>query len=226
MTAPRLSPVPGHPPARALTRRALLAAAALLTAPLVFTGCAGSAARPASTGPDAAATPPTLATGPGPQPRYTVHRAPPPGSCRYRRLEGRFLPDPACTPGAVNPEVTPSTLRRTICAGGYSARVRPPREVTDREKRLSARAYGYTGSFATAKLDHLVPLGIGGDPNDARNLWLKPNEDPRATTNANPKDDVEDALHDAVCDGKVGLADAQRAIAADWGTALQVLGLG
>ena len=125
----------------------------------------------------------------------------------------------------VNPEVTPSTVRRTICVQGYSARVRPPRQVTDKEKRLSARAYGYTGSFATAKLDHLVPLGIGGDPNDPRNLWLKPNEDPRATTNANPKDDVEDALHDAVCDGRVGLVEAQRAIAADWGTALAVLGL-
>ncbi len=217
--------MPGRRPARALIRRALLTATALLAAPMVFAGCAGSAAPSASASPDAAGTVPALATGPGPQPRYTVHRAPPPGSCRYRRVEGRFLPDPACTPGAVNPEVTPSTLRGTICTGGYSARVRPPREVTDREKRLSARAYGYTGSFGTAKLDHLVPIGIGGDPNDPRNLWLKPNEDPRATTNENPKDDVEDALHDAVCDGRVGLVEAQRAIAADWGTALAVLGL-
>ncbi len=217
--------MPGRLPARALPRRALLAATALLAAPMVFAGCAGNSATSASAGPEAARTTPALATGPGPQPRYTVHRAPPPGSCRYRRMDGRFLPDPACTPGAVNPEVTPATLRRTICSGGYSARVRPPREVTDREKRLSARAYGYTGSFATAKLDHLVPIGIGGDPNDPRNLWLKPNEDPRATTNENPKDDVEDVLHDAVCDGRVGLVEAQRAVAADWGTALAVLGL-
>jgi hypothetical protein len=154
-----------------------------------------------------------------------VHQAPAAGTCRYRRLEGRTLPDPTCTPGAVNPEVTAATLRTTVCARGYSARVRPPREVTDREKRLSARAYGYTGSFATAEFDHLVPLGIGGDPNDPRNLWLEPNDDPRATTNANPKDDVEDALHDAVCAGRVGLVEAQRAVAADWGTALAVLGL-
>ena len=97
--------------------------------------------------------------------------------------------------------------------------------MTDREKRLSARAYGYTGSFATAELDHLVPLGVGGDPNDARNLWLEPNDDPRATTNANGKDQVEDALHDAVCAGRVGLAEAQRAIAANWTSALAVLRL-
>ncbi len=66
---------------------------------------------------------------------------------------------------------------------------------------------------------------MGGDPNDARNLWLEPNDDPRATTNANGKDDVETTLHDAVCAGRVGLVEAQRAIAANWTTALAVLGL-
>jgi hypothetical protein len=148
-----------------------------------------------------------------------------PGQCHVRETAAGPLPDPACTPGAVNPDVTPSSLRRTICAKGYSARVRPPRAVTDREKALSARAYGYTGPFSTAELDHLVPLGVGGDPNDPRNLWLEPNDDPRATSNANGKDDVEDVLHDAVCAGRVGLGEAQRAIAADWTTALAVLGL-
>jgi hypothetical protein len=184
-------------------------------------GCSPAAAPAGDTG----GTVQAPATGPGPQPRYTVHEPPPPGACHYRSAQGKPLPDPACTPGAVNPEVTPSTLSRTICASGYSARVRPPWDVTDREKRLSARAYGYSGSFATAELDHLVPLGVGGDPNDARNLWLEPNDDTRATTNANGKDDVEDTLHAAVCAGRVGLAQAQRAIAADWTTALAVLGL-
>jgi len=165
------------------------------------------------------------AAGPGPQPRYTVHAAPAPGTCHYRYVHAKPLPDPGCTPGAINPEVTPSTLRRTICAPGYSARVRPPRAVTDREKQLSALAYGYTGSFSSAELDHLVPLGVGGDPNDPRNLWLEPNDDPRATTNANGKDDVETALHDAVCAGRVGLVEAQRAIAVNWTTALAVLGI-
>jgi hypothetical protein len=196
---------------------------AVLAVFAVLAGCAGSGG--AASGGPTPAGPPTLATGPGPQQRYAVHQAPSAGSCRYRYAQGKPLPDPACTPGAVNPEVTPSTLRRTICAQGYSARVRPPRQVTDKEKRLSARAYGYNGSFATAELDHLVPLGVGGDPNDARNLWLEPNDDPRATTNANSKDEVEDALHDAVCAGRVGLAEAQRAIAANWTTALAVLGL-
>lgn len=196
----------------------------MLAAAAVLAGCTGSAGPATSGGTGSGATSP-LATGPGPQQRYAVHRAPSPSSCHYRSVHGKPLPDPACTPGAVNPEVTPSTLARTICSRGYTARVRPPREVTDREKRLSARAYGYTGSFATAELDHLVPLGIGGDPNDPRNLWLEPNDDPRATTTANGKDDVENVLHDAVCSGRVGLTEAQRAIAADWTTALAVLGL-
>jgi hypothetical protein len=192
-----------------------LAALGLLT---VLVGCTSAPAAAPSLGVD-------LATGPGPQTRYTVHAAPTAGSCRYRFFEDKYLPDPACTPGAVNPEVTQESLERTICRSGYSSRIRPPRGVTDREKQLSARAYGYTGSFRTAKLDHLVPIGVGGDPNDPRNLWLKPNDDPSATDNTNPKDDVEALLHEAVCDGRVELEAAQRAIATNWVTALGVLGL-
>jgi hypothetical protein len=166
-----------------------------------------------------------LAVGPGAQQHYTVHEDAPAGSCHYRSWQGRPLPDPACTPGAVDPGVTPATLGRTVCASGYTSRIRPPVSITGREKRLSARAYGYRGSLATTEYDHLVPLGLGGDPNDARNLWLEPNDDASATTNTNGKDAVEGTLHAAVCAGRVGLDAAQRAIAANWVTALQVLGL-
>ncbi len=194
---------------------ALLVSVGLLA---VLAGCAGAPAAAPSTGVD-------LPTGPGPQTRYTVHAAPPAGSCRYRYLEDRALPDPTCTPGAVNPEVTQESVRSTICRPGYSGRIRPPRAVTDREKQLSARAYGYTGSFRTAELDHLVPLSLGGDPNDARNLWLQPNADLRVTDTSSTKDDIGALLHDAVCDGRVGLEAAQRAIATNWVTALSELGL-
>lgn len=213
-------------PSRRTVAGAVPAAVLLLSGIAALAGCSGGAGASGgpSSGPGSAGARTAPAAGPGPQPRYTVHEAPAPGSCRYRYAAGEPLPDPTCTPGAVNPEVTQATLRQTICARGYSARVRPPRQVTDREKRLSARAYGYTGSFATAEFDHLVPIGVGGDPNDPRNLWLEPGDD-GATTNANRKDDVESALHDAVCNGRVGLAEAQRAIAADWTTALAVLGL-
>ncbi len=71
-----------------------------------------------------------------------------------------------------------------------------------------------------------MPLGLGGDPNDVRNLWLQPNDDAGATTNTNGKDGVEATLQAAVCDRRVGLVEAQRAIAANWVAALADLGLG
>ncbi len=55
----------------------------------------------------------------------------------------------------------------------------------------SAAAYGYTGPFSTGEYDHLVPLELGGDPNDPANLWLEPNDRPGATSTANTKDALE-----------------------------------
>jgi hypothetical protein len=40
--------------------------------------------------------------------------------------------------------------------------------------RLNAACYGYTGKMADADYDHLVSLQLGGDPSDARNLWVEP----------------------------------------------------
>ena len=95
--------------------------------------------------------------GPGPTDPYTVQPQPAPGSCHYRNAaDGAALPDPACTPGATNPLVTPQTLYSTICMKGYSASIRPPREITDSEKRANAAAYGYTGSLADTEYDHLL----------------------------------------------------------------------
>ena len=68
------------------------------------------------------------------------------------------------------------------------------------------------------ELDHLVSLELGG-ANDAANLW------PEYPPTPNPKDKVENALHAAVCDGRVKLTAAQNAIASNWETAEQVLGL-
>ncbi|WP_345475904.1 hypothetical protein [Actinoallomurus oryzae] len=153
---------------------------------------------------------------------------PPAGSCHYRHNGGQPLPDPTCTPGALNPDVTQATLTTTICRkGGYTSGIRPPSGVTDREKRANTAAYGYTGSLHDAEYDHLISLQLGGDPNDPRNLWVEPpspGHKPGAGPN-NPKDAVETHLHTAICDGKVKLADAQEAIATDWTTAEAVLGI-
>ncbi|HEX7460445.1 MAG TPA: hypothetical protein VF279_07425, partial [Acidimicrobiales bacterium] len=107
-------------------------------------------------------------------------------------------------------------ITTTICATGWTATVRPPTSVTGPEKVGSALAYGYSGSFATGEYDHLIPLELGGDPNDAANLWLEPNDNPTATSTHNAKDTLENRLNDLVCSGSLPLAAAQQDIATDW----------
>jgi hypothetical protein len=156
--------------------------------------------------------------GPGPT-DYTEQPQAAPGTCHYRTAaNGETLPDPNCTPGAISPKVTQDTLTSTICKTGYTKSIRPPTSVTEAEKRGNAAAYGYTGSLRDVEYDHLVPLGLGGDPNDPRNLWVEPGESP------NPKDGIESKLHQLVCEGRVPLAAAQEAIANDWTTAIGVAG--
>jgi hypothetical protein len=155
-----------------------------------------------------------VAVGPGPT-YYTVQPQPAPGSCHYRTAaDGQTLPDPNCTPGAISPKVTQDTLATTICRTGYTKSIRPPARITEIEKRENAASYGYTGSLKEVEYDHLVPLELGGDPNDPRNLWIEPGASP------NPKDGVESRLRELVCEGRVPLAAAQEAIATDWTTAL------
>lgn len=148
-----------------------------------------------------------------------------PGQCTARIVDaaaGKYLPDPACTPGAVDPAVTQATIDSTICTSGYTATVRPSSAATSTVKAESLREYGQSAS-ATTEYDHLVSLELGGS-NTVSNLWPEPNR-AAATGTANPKDAVENALHRAVCAHTVRLSDAQIAIAHDWTTALQVLGL-
>jgi hypothetical protein len=106
--------------------------------------------------------------------------------------------------------VTQATIGTTICRSGWTKTVRPPAEITDREKVASMAAYGDHGSTSTYEYDHLVSLELGGAVNDARNLWPEPGASP------NPKDTIEGELRRQVCDGQMSLAQAQRAIATNW----------
>jgi hypothetical protein len=138
------------------------------------------------------------------------------GHCSYR--DNGQLPDPRCTPGSIDPAVTQADIGSTICRKGYTKTVRPPEAQTERFKfDVAYPAYGTPQSEQT-ELDHLVSLELGGS-NDAANLW------PESPPTPNPKDDVENALNKAVCDGQVTLAAAQNAIASDWLTAEAKLGL-
>lgn len=139
-----------------------------------------------------------------------VQAQPAPGSCHAIGRGSYSRPDPACSPGALNPGVTQANIHETICQSGWTSTVRPPEQVTEAEKAQSMAAYGDGGGMSDYEYDHLIPLELGGAVNDRRNLWPEPGASP------NPKDAVEYDLNQKVCDGQLTLAQAQRAIAGNW----------
>ena len=110
------------------------------------------------------------------------------------------------TPGVLNPDVTPATIRTTICARGWTKTIRPPVSYTNRLKVEQMRQYGLSGDPSDYQEDHLVSLELGGHPTDPRNLWPEPR--PRAEE----VDATENDLNAKICDGSISLADAQGTI--------------
>jgi hypothetical protein len=192
-----------HPTAR--IRRA---GAAILTA-AALTAC-----QPGHAATGTSATTPTNA----PSTPSANAPVPAPGSCSLGSHNGQDLPDPHCTPGTINPQVTQTAIGDTICKSGWTKTVRPPTSVTGKLKTQIDAAYTLPATTA-GELDHLISLELGGAPSDPANLWVEPGKIP------NPKDAVENKLHSAVCSGLVPLATAQQAIAGNWTTAFDDAGL-
>jgi hypothetical protein len=206
-------------------RASLLTAMACVT---TVTGCkvtvtaqAPSSAPPPAAGQDAASSAPAPASGghhrlariaDEGRVTYSVHLT----SCHARA--GGQLPDPRCTPGSVDPAVTQADIGSTICRSGYTETVRPPESETTHAKYDVAYPAYHIGGSPASELDHLVSLELGGS-NDISNLW------PELGPLPNSKDKVENALRRAVCDRRVSLRAAQRAIATNWMTAEARLGL-
>jgi hypothetical protein len=76
---------------------------------------------------------------------------------------------------ALNPDVTPATIRETICVPGYTQSVRPSTTYTNGVKRklLSEAGLPETG-IGNYELDHIIPLALGGHPRKLSNLMLQP----------------------------------------------------
>ena len=125
-------------------------------------------------------------------------------------LENGVLPDPKCTPGAIDPSVTQENIDSTICVPGYTKTVRPPVSVTEPQKLESMKSYGFVDSPSNYEFDHLIPLELGGAPDDMNNLWPEPH------SNSFTKDSLENYLHDQVCSGNMKLKTAQDEIASNW----------
>src|SRR2546429_5408898 len=116
------------------------------------------------------------------------------------------LPDSACTPGAIFPNVT----QQDICKPGYARSVRNvPVSEQDQVYAEYDITHHSTGQY---EVDHLVSLELGGS-NDIANLW------PEAASpkpGFHEKDKVENYLHGQVCSGAISLPEAQKEIATNW----------
>jgi hypothetical protein len=123
------------------------------------------------------------------------------------------LPDSKCTPGAVDPRVTQDNIKNTICKLGYTKTVRPPVSYTGPLKVKLMKSYGIKGSLKDYELDHLIPLEVGGNPTDVKNLWP---ESWHGNNTASMKDKFENYLHKQVCSGIMDLKTAQNEIATNW----------
>ena len=112
---------------------------------------------------------------------------------------------------ALNPVVTQTTITETICTAGWTRKVRPYVATMKQIKAEMLAAIGEPIDHRNRyELDHVVPLALGGNPIDRRNLALQPIDEARV------KDAVEACLSSLVCQGKIALEDAQGAIFEDW----------
>ena len=116
------------------------------------------------------------------------------------------LPDTACTPGAILPNVT----KDQVCKPGYASSTR---NVPQSEKNQVYAEYGITShTTGQYEVDHLVSLELGGS-NDISNLW------PEAASpkpGFHEKDKVENYLNSQVCSGAISLQQAQVEISTNW----------
>ncbi|SRR6266568_65263 len=121
------------------------------------------------------------------------------------------LPDPNCTPGVINPDVTQDNLDSTICHSGFTKTIRPPVSYTNRLKREQIQEYGFFDtSTRDFEEDHFISLELGGSADDPKNLWPEPHGSP------NEKDLVENYLNQQICDHKMTLDEAQKEIITNW----------
>jgi hypothetical protein len=124
------------------------------------------------------------------------------------------LPNPSLTPGTTDPNITQQNIHSTVCVKGYTKTVRPPASYTNKLKKRQMRQYGYSDlNTKDYEEDHLIPLGIGGNPSDQDNLWPQPRN---SEWNAAKKDELEFMLYRMVCKNEIPLKEAQAAIASNW----------
>jgi hypothetical protein len=118
------------------------------------------------------------------------------------------LPDRRCSPGAFYTGLT----KKVICSSSFHTS--SIRNVPDSEKHQVEVEYGLKpASYGrTLEIDHIVSLELGGS-NSIANLYP---EKANAAPGYHVKDRLENALHAAVCQGRISLHAAQVGIATNW----------
>jgi hypothetical protein len=144
---------------------------------------------------------------------------PPAKKCKTRKKNGFLLPDPTCTPGAVNDTLTLAVMEKPNFKTGC---VRD--QATSPEKKHDTYTWykitkpaNNTGKNQVCELDHLISLELGG-ADTLDNIWPQCGPS-KAILNARffkRKDAVENFLAGEVRNGKISLAEAQKRIAEDW----------
>lgn len=152
------------------------------------------------------------------QPLHPV-TLPPSGTCRFDTRNGFPVPDPACTPGAINPGLTLSVLQdkrfKTGCVRDKATK-RHAKVLTYGWYGLRPPAHN-SGQTQVCELDHFISLEIGG-ADTLDNIWPQcgPSRVELANRYFKQKDIVENYLAWLVKNNRMYLDEAQRGIADDW----------
>jgi hypothetical protein len=139
--------------------------------------------------------------------------------CTLKMSAGYPLPDPSCTPGAINPTVSLSILK----SGKFKTSCERDAATTSKKKQTTYGTYVIKkpaqnmGQKQTCELDHLVSLELGG-ADTLDNIWPQcgPGGAKLTMRYFKIKDGVENYLAAKVKAGDISLKDAQRGIATNW----------
>lgn len=111
--------------------------------------------------------------------------------------------------GSLNPLVTQSNIKQTICVVGWTKTIRPSTSYTNKIKKQYMKSMSLPGVISDYELDHFIPLSLGGNPTDIENLWMQKWD---GDLGARTKDFEERRLNKAVCNGRMTLEEGQKAM--------------
>jgi anti-sigma factor RsiW len=134
------------------------------------------------------------------------HYLAPDSATAVARVEPDAIPKPQLTPGAIRLVTANEVCKAQSDDDDGSIPVPVQQKVFQEYGIPNARPADY-------EVDYLITPELGG-ATDIRNLWPEPHS--ATAWNSYVKDDLENRLHQLVCDGQVTLPVAQHDIATNW----------